>query len=281
MYSLKTTTKIWLVILCCVTGNSFAASKSSIALELGTDNNNGQNYYLTGRYALDNGVLLKAATGESTSTDNTSAELVSTSYTAGIQSDPSKTVNLSFNISNANQIDTVNIDSIIIGLDINSQDWNLFFSPEFREISVQTVTNNTINLESDGLATGLGYYGFDPLYISIQKNYYSYSKNLSAISNKINFFTSVLGSDTVNQIYALEDDRTTIELGYYFDTASFAISQSEGVSTVDQSISTVNKIYLSFSLNNNWMLGISGGTSKLNTSTSTTAFANASLNYKW
>lgn len=273
--------RTWPIIFCCVTGNSYSASGSDISLEIGTDNNDGQNYYLNGRYALDNGIVLKASTGESTSTDNINTKLVSNSYTAGIQTDPSKSVNLSFSISNANQIDTVNIDSIMIGLDINSLDWNVFFSPEFREISVQTVTNNTINLESDGLVTGLGYYGFDPFYISIQKDYYNYSKNLSAINNKINFFTSVLGSDTVNQIYALEDDRITIELGYYFDAASIAVSQSEGVSTVDKSISVVNKIYLNFKLDNNWQLGISGGTSKLNTSDTTTTFANVSLDYRW
>lgn len=281
MSNIKMIAITWLLILFCHTGNSFAESRSSISFELGTDNNSGQNYYLSGRYAFDNGMLLKAATGESTSTDNTNAKLKSNSYTAGIQSDPEKIVNLSFEISNANQINTVNIDSIILALDVNTLNWNVFFSPEFRNISVQTLTNNTINVSSTGLTTGLGYYGWDPFYISVQHNAFSYSKNLSAVGNKINIFTSILGSDTVDQIYALEDDRTTIELGYYFDNSSIAFSQSEGASTVDQSISTVDKIYFSFNLDNNWSLGMSVGTSSLNTSNSTTRFGNVSINYRW
>ena len=139
----------------------------------------------------------------------------------------------------------------------------------------------TIDLTSDGLTSGLGYYGLDPFYISIQRNVYSYSRNLSAVSNQLIFFTKILGTDTIDQLYALENDRTTIELGYYFDNASIAFSLSEGVSTVDQSISTVNKIYLGYKLVDNWSLGISGGTSKINTSNGTTTFGNINLNYKW
>ena len=271
----------WLFVLFCVSANSQAESKSTIALELGTDSESGQNHYVSGRYALDNGVLIKAATGESTSRDNTNARLVSSSYTAGIQSDPSQLVNLSFDISRSSQLDTIDIDTRIFSVDVNTRDWNLFISPEFRDISIQTITNKTIDLSSDGFTTGIGYYGWDPIYISIQYSFYDYSRNLSAISNQLNFFNKILGSDIVNQIYALEDDRTTIELGYYFENASVAISQSEGVSTVDQSISIVNKIYLGYKLDDNWSLGFSGGTSKINTSSGNTTFGNVNLNYRW
>ena len=281
MLAKKSTRLSALFALLLSVSNVFSAPQSSLSVEAGADDSDGRNYYLSGRYAFENGIRIRASSGESISLNSDNKELSSSSHSFGIQSDPMALINVSFDISNADQISTLNIDSTRLTFEINTFDWGLYITPEFRQISAQTTTNTTIDFNSDGSSIGIAYYGFDPFYLSFSRQSYDYSASLSTIISNIDSVNLPLGNDTLNQVFALEDQRTTIEIGYYFTKSSIAFNQSKGRSVVDQSISTANKIYFSYKLSNHWRMGLSGGTSKLDISSLTTKFATLSLSYRW
>lgn len=270
-----------LLALLLLTTDILAAPQSSISIEGGADDNAGRNYYLSGRYAFENGIRIKASTGKSLSRDSNNIELSSTSRSFGLQSDPAALFNAGVDFSHSDQTSTLKIDTTRFTIELNTYDWNVYLSPESRQISALTTSNTTIDFDSDGRTIGIGYYGFYPMYLSLSHLSYEYSKQLSAVANNINFFILRLGTDTLNQVFALEDKRTTTELGYYFDSVSFAFNRSEGRSAVDQSISTSHTIFFDYKLNTLWSMGLSGGTSKIDISDYTTKFATISLSYRW
>lgn len=280
MVSVKTAFNTLLLFLIFSVNNSFAAARSGLSLDIGTDSDDGSNYYLSGQYAFNSDVLLKLAGGESTSKDETNQEYVSRIQTAGLKAFLSKHASLGLDISNNNQINTIDIDSIKVTVEANTLDWGFYLSPEFRDIAVKTLTNRLLNINSNGLSTGIAYYGWNPFYISITRTDNSYSQRVTAVSNRINFFTRILGTATTNQIFSLEESRTALEIGYYFDHVSVALNQSKGTSAIDKSILTVNKMYLSYKINDNWLLGLSVGNSSLNIG-GNTDFVSTNISYRW
>lgn len=282
MTDVKAFFSLWLFILSSHTCHSFAATRSSITLELGADDNDGQSYYVSGRYGFKNGLLLKVSAGESVSTDFSGGETNSESQTIGIQSDPSALFSVGLKKSSSLQVASIDIDAVIFTLEMNTLDWGFFISPEQRDIRVETANNlRTINFSSNGSVAGITYYGWDPVYLSFNKAVYKYPSQLSAVANRTGLFTYIFGATTINQIFSLEDKRSTWEAGYYFDDASIAVSQSKGRSAVDQSISTVNVMYLSYNVSSHWVLGFSVGVSKIDISSNATRFGSLSLSYRW
>lgn len=282
MIDVKALFFLWLFILSSQTCHLSAATRSSITLELGTDNNNGQSYYVSGRYGFENGFLLKASAGESVSTDVMGNETSSEFQTIGIQSDPSALFSVGLKKSSSLQIGAIDIDAVTFTLEMNTLNWSSFISPEQRDITVETANNlRAISFESNGSVAGIAYYGWDPVYLSFNKATYKYPSRISVLSNRIRLFTYIFGATTVNQIFELEDRRLTLEVGYYFDNASVALSQSKGRSVIDQSISTVNAMYFSYDVSNNWVVGFSVGTSKIDISSYVTRFGSLNLSYRW
>lgn len=282
MIDVKALFSLWLFIFASQTCYSFAATRSSVTLELGADDSNGQSYYVSGRYGFENGFLLKASTGESVSTDPLNGEISSESQIIAIQSDPSALFSVGLKKSSSLQVGAINIDAAIFTLEMNTLDWGVFISPVQRDISIETANNlRAISFESNGSVAGITYYGWDPVYLSFNKSTYKYPSQLSVVSNRTGLFTYIFGATTVNQIFALEDERSTREIGYYFDNASVSVSQSKGRSAVDQSISTVNVMYLSYNVSNSWVLGFSVGTSIIDVSSNVTRFSSLSLGYRW
>ena len=276
-----TVNKSLLLAFLLLTTDILAAPQSSISIEGGADDNTGHNYYLSGRYAFDNGFRIKASTGESISRDSSNIEVSSTSRSFGLQSDPTELVNVSVYFSNSDQTSTLEIDTTKFNIELNTYDWNIYLSPGFRQISALTTSNTTIDLESDERTIGLGYYGFYPLYLSLSHLTYDYSQQLTAIANNINFFIQRFGTDTLNQVFALEDKRTTFEIGYYLDNVSIALNRSKGRSAVDKSISTAHTIFFDYKLSNQWSVGLCGGSSQVDISDYSTKFATISLSYRW
>ena len=262
--------------------SSFAETRSSVLFELGADNAEGNNHYLAARHQLDNGLMVNASTSKSTSIDSSNTELQSTMRSVGLRSDSKALINVGVDFSFSEQVDSVDTRSTRLSIEANTFDWFVAVSPEFRDITIQTAFNRTIDINSEGVAISLGYYGWDPFYVSVNKQSYSYSRDLSALNNQNSLITRILGSATTDQIFALEDDRTSLELGYYFRDSSIAFSNSQGSSVVDGSISTNNRLSLNTRLNEHWGLALIAGRSSLNISGSTaTAFASVGLRYRW
>lgn len=261
---------------------AFSSAQSSISVEAGADNNDGKNYYLSGRHRFENGIQIKAGASKSNTIDSFDEELTSTSKNIGIQSDPTDILSAGIEKTRSLQVDTLEIDATIVTLTMNTDNWNLFVSPARRDVSVETTRfQRTFDFESDGITAGVAYYGWDPAYISFHRSTYDYPDKIAAVSNRINLFTYIFGSSTIDQVFALEDQRSTLEIGYFFQDASIALSSSEGRSALDESISTINTIYFSYNLNHNWSLGVTAGTSKIDIGDTTTRFASLRLNYKW
>lgn len=261
---------------------AFSSAQSTISVEAGADNNDGKNYYLSGRHRFETGIQIKAGASKSISIDSFDEELISTSKNIGIQSDPAEILSAGIEKTRSLQVDTLEIDATIITLTMNTVNWNLFVSPARRDVSIETTRlQRTFDFESDGITAGLAYYGWDPVYISFHRSSYDYPDKIAVIRNRINLFTYIFGSSTINQVFALEDQRSTLEIGYFFQDASISLSSSEGRSTLDESISTINTLYLAYNLDHNWSLGVTAGTSEIDIDDTTTRFASLRLNYQW
>ena len=271
-----------LFIASCFSNPASSVSQSTISLEIGADNNDGKTYYLFGRHKFDNGFQIKLGAGESKTTDSLNEEVTSTSNNIGIQSDATRLFSIGLEKSHSLQADTLEIDSTIATLALNTDNWNIFISPSKRDVSLETTRfQRTFSFESNGLSAGITYYGWDPVYLSLSNVSYDYPARISAVSNRINLFTYIFGSTTVDQVFALEDWRSTLEIGYFLRDANIALSHSKGSSALDGSIAAINKIHFGYIVTNNWTLTTTVGVSKIDTSNTSTRFANLNLSYKW
>lgn len=271
-----------LCILICTSYSTLSATNSAISLELGADDNNGDSYYLTGKHRFNNGLQIRASRGESASLESDNKELTSESYSIGVKSDPLAMFSVGLDLSHSQQSDSLEIDARTLTFEFNTLDWNVYASPEWRDISIALNINKKVyEFESNGLIAGVGYYGWDPVYLSYSRASYDYPSQISTFNSRPNLYNYVFGSTTYNQVFALEDKRSSFEAGYFFNRASIAVSHSKGQSTVDQSISKVNTIYFSFNIDKSWTLGTTAGRSQVDTSDSSTRFISISLAYKW
>lgn len=282
MNNKKAVNSAGLLILSCISCYVSAATSSSIKLELGTDENSDQSYYLSGSQKFENSVVIRASFGENICTDALNAEVTSEYWTAGIQTDPSALLSLGFDKSRSSQEGALEIDAVSLSVDMNATNWSVFIASEQRDISFTTIFQpRKITFESSGVGAGVTYYGWDPVYFTFTKVVYDYPAQLSAINNRIALVTYIFGAAAIDGVFALEDERSTFEAGYFFSSASIAVSTSEGQSAIDQSILTINKVYLTYNLSGNWVIGASAGESKIDIDSGTTWFGSLSLGYRW
>lgn len=271
-----------LLAMLCFNSAVLSATPSSLSTEVGMDDHNGHNFYISGRHQFDNKLQVNAGTGKSQSSESSGRTLDASSYLIGIRTDTAALFSAGVDKSHARQSDNLTIDSWIFTLEVNTLDWNVFVSPETRDINVATNNNQAdFDFASNGYLAGLSYYGWEPFYLSGYRSSYDYPERISKINSRPNFFSTLFGTDTFNQIYALEDERGTIEAGYFFTDASISLSHGQGRSAVDQSVSTVNRIYLGYRLSSTWSIKTTAGTSSIDTSTTTTTFGSLGLTYKW
>ena len=259
-----------------------ATTSSSLSAEAGADNNSGRNYYVSGKHNFSNRLQISAGAGKSQFTDTAGMQLDSKSYIVGIKSDPAALFSIGLDRSHAQQTGNLDIDSTILTLELNTLDWNAYISPESRDISLNTnINQQDYNFSSNGYLIGFGYYGWDPVYVSWSHSSHDYPSKITNFDSRPVLSNYVFGTDTVNQLFALEDWRNTFEIGYLFTNASIAFNHSSGRSAVDQSISIVNKIYYSYRLSSNWLMNTTLGRSYLDTNNTRTTFGSLGLTYKW
>ena len=136
------------------------------------------------------------------------------------------------------------------------------------------------NITSDGTRLGLSYYGFDPLYLSYSLASHSYNIDIDRI-DELAALPRLIGDVTYDQFFAFEDERQSVEIGYYFSSATLALNRGEGQSAVDQSIQTSTRILVDFQINNDWAAGFVLGRSKLDISDEVTRFGSVNLSRRW
>lgn len=261
---------------------ALSATDTSISLELGSDSNSGHNSYLSARHQFKNRLQVNASSSKSQLTDSNGSSIDSSAYSLGIKTNPSALFSAGLSSSHAQQAKNLNINSTALTLDINSLNWSLYLVPEWRQVSITSNINpRNYDFDSNGYTAGVGYYGWDPVYISASRTRYDYPSRINTFSSRPNLYSYVFGSNTVNQVFALEDQRTTLEAGYFFSQVSLSLSHSSGRSAVDQSISVVDKLYLAYQLSSQWTLKSTLGRSRIDNSDSNTRFASLGISYQW
>ena len=271
-----------LCVLVILSESALAATSSSLSIEAGADNDSGRNYYVSGKHGFSSGLQISAGAGKSRYTDTTGTQLDSKSYIFGIKSDPAAFFNLGLDRSHAQQTGNLDIDSTILTLELNTLDWNAYISPDSRDIALTTNINQKVySFSSDGIVFSLGYYGWDPVYVTWSHSTHDYPSKITNFNSRPALSNYIFGSDTVNQLFALEDRRNTFEIGYLFTNASIAFNHSSGRSAIDQSISTVNRIYCSYRYFSNYLVYTTLGRSYFDTNSTRTTFGSIGLTYNW
>ncbi len=261
---------------------ALSATNSSISLEFGADSNSGQNSYASGRHKFDNKLQLSASRAKNQVIDSNGSSFDSESYNVGLKTDPSALFSAGIDKSNIQQTDNLDIDSTILTLEMNSLDWNIFISPEWRRVSLNTnISTRNYDFDSNGNSVGIGYYGWDPVFLSWSRSRYEYPSQIRTFNSRSNVYSYVFGSNTVNQVFALEDERTTFTAGYFFSHTSLSLSHSRGRSAADQSISIINKAYLAHRISEQWTLKTTIGRSSIDGSNTSTTFASLGMSYHW
>jgi len=258
------------------------APGSSLSAEAGGDNNGGKSYYVSATHTFDPGVQISASGENSQVQDSSGIVQRSKYYDASIHTDPSDLFSTGLSKSRAQQSDNLTIDSVILPIEFNTQDWNLFVSIESREIELATNINlNTYRVGSDGYSYGFTYYGWDPFFVSWRRSNYDYPAKISAFNSRPQLNYYIFGSDTIDSIFALEDVHDKYDVGYFFTAASISFGHSRGRSVVDESITTVNEINFNYMLSSNWSIMANAGNAKTDSSSSSTTFGSLGISYYW
>jgi hypothetical protein len=257
-----------------------AETDSSFSIELGSDNNDGDERYLDLALGLSGGRQLLISQGQSTTTDST-GELTNDSWSIGMSTDPAADFGLAVYYSYWGDKDAMEIDTLSLDLSINSNDWGFIISPQTRDIRLDGGTQRDATFSSQGIGLAVDYYGVKNFYFSAAYLVNTYPSNLSALASSSMFSRRNFSSTTLDRATGLEDNRTTLGMGYSFASATVGIQRSDSVSAVDDSTATTDTIYLSWNLDKQWRLKLSTGTSSTEGNPDDTRFTNMAVTYRW
>ncbi|MDH5570566.1 MAG: hypothetical protein OEY89_02300 [Gammaproteobacteria bacterium] len=257
-----------------------AATDSSFSIELGSDNNDGDERYLDLSLGLGDGRQLFISQGESTTTDST-GELKTNAWSIGMSTDPAADFGLAVYYSYWGDKDALEIDTLALDLNINTDNWAFVITPQTRDIVLVSTTRRNTTFSSQGLGLSVDYYGIRDFYFSVASLLNSYPSNLSLLADNPLFSGRNFSSTTLDNALGLEDNRTTLGMGYSFGSATAGIQHTDSVSAVDDSNSTTDTIYLSWNMNQQWRLKLSTGTASTEGNPDDTRFTNMAVTYRW
>lgn len=263
-----------------ITGNTFAATDSSIYVELGRDNDDGDSQYVDVTLGLDSGSQVFFGYGTSTSgLDNSD----STSFYAGMGSNPNDDFGTAVTLSSQEVEYDFDLIGVKLDLYFNSDDWAFTLSPELRSIDFYG-TQSGSSVMSPGLGGQIGYYGLDPFFITVGHTVYSYEDDPQTIVSQTStgtgrFSRIVTTTSTSSESLGLDDYRSTLHLGYNYGQGKAGFKHVRSGSSTDDTTYTSNSLYVKYKFNPSWDAQVSVG--KADDEIEETNFSSLSVGYHW
>jgi hypothetical protein len=255
-------------------GNAFAATDSSIYLELGRDNDDGDSQYVDVTLGLDSGSQVFFGYGTSTSgLDNTD----STSFYVGIGSNPNADFGTAVTFSSQEKEFDFELIAVKLDLYFNNDDWAFTLSPELRDIDFYG-DGSTL---SPGLGAQIGYYGLDPFYISVGRTVYRYEDDPQSITMQtigMGRFTRTISSTSGDSL-GLDDYRNLLNLGFNYSKGKAGFKHVTSGSSTDNTTYTSNSLYVKYKFDINWDAQVTAG--KADDDVEKTSFSSLSVGYHW
>ena len=253
---------------------------SSFRVELGTDNDDGDERYLDLVLDLGTGSRVLISQGTST-TASSSGEIENSYWSMGMSTDPTTDLGIGIYYSHWGNSDAMEIDTLGLDVTVNTKDWGFIISPQTRDIKLDRLNQRDATFSSQGLGLTADYYGIDNVYLSAGYLTNTYPGNLSTLADNPIFRMRNYSAATLDQSLGLEDHRITYGAGYSFDQATVGIQRSDSTSAIDDVVTTTDKIYLSWNFHRQWNLYLSTGKSSSEGGLEDTNFNNVALTYRW
>lgn len=255
-------------------------TSSSFSVELGRDNDEGNERYLDLSLGLTGGMQFLASQGVRT-TDSINGDLKTDSWSVGLATDASADVGLGVYYSYWDDNDTMKINTLSLDLILNTADWGLIFSPQTRDIKLEGLSQKDTTLNSLGLGVTAEYYGVEDFYFSATHLFYSYSSNVSALENSSIVSRRTFTVTTPDRSSGLEDHRTILEMGYFFAHVMLGAQRSNSVYAADNSHSTIDTLFVSWDATQQWRFKVSAGISAIDGYSEDLRFATMAATYRW
>jgi len=256
-------------------------SASRLSLEQGWDSADGRDYFAQADIDLV-GPRLYLGYGE---TDATSGATVLDTVTRqiGISSDPRQDMGAGLSYSDWGQDGEINILTWRVDFTYNTENWRFTLAPQRRRIELYTllvIRRPVIDMDSDGLNLAVDFYGADPFYMGVSYSTHDYSRNISAFADDPRL-ALLFSPASLEYVYGFEKRRLSGTMGIGFDWGSVGIDAYRSESGVDDSISTVVALSLSYDFNLHWGMDVRAGRSDNSFSTETTTFASLAAGYRF
>lgn len=256
---------------------TFAATDSSVYLELGQDNQSGDSQYVDADFGLSRGARLMLGYGNSASgTDGTNSK----SLYAGVSSDPTAKRAVAFTVSKIKEENGFDLVGARLDLMHNTTDWASTLSPEVRKIDFYD-GGETTSVSSTGLGGLLGYYGRDPFYATLGYTAYSYQDTPQSLSTQtigVGRFSNTISSSS-GQSLGLDDYRGAFNLGYKFGAGKIGFKHAVAGSATDNRTTTSDSLYARYNFNDSW--DTQGTLGRADDEVVVTDFASVALGYHW
>ncbi|MCW8910936.1 MAG: hypothetical protein OQK76_10010, partial [Gammaproteobacteria bacterium] len=175
---MKKLTLSCLIVLSHLMSSSLHAENNSyLTLETTSDNASGNDFYLASGIDFIHASQLLVSYGKSDSNSVTTDN-----YSIGVTSDPMAKFSTGLSYLYWQQENAMDISTIQLTLNNNTDDWSFSVLPELRIITIYPLTAPAIDFNSTGIGFSMAYYGALPLFVSAGFKFYSYERNVRVLN---------------------------------------------------------------------------------------------------
>lgn len=198
-----------------------------------------------------------------------------------IGSDPYQLITSEFQFEQWYAPDSLNIESTLASFRLNLDSYSISLGIQNRAIELFTILGapkNRLLIKSQDLLFSVDYFGFEDWLLSLNIINYSYSNNVN-ISEIKPIVLLLLQPSALSLASGFEDKSTSLKISYLMGTKQLSLIYTESESAVDDSQLSSHTLEWSNRYNNETMLLLSYGKSRVSGVNSTSEFYNISIAY--
>ncbi len=213
---------------------------SSLTVELLGDDSGQQDIYLSLDQALPSRLRLWLAGGVLRGGENVAD---TTSLGIGLGSDPERDFSVAVRFQLREQKDAFRTEQVGVDFVLFRDLWMFSFAPDFRSITLFTADQvrrwrdiTEIDLDSQGIELGIGYFGFSQWGLMLSHRIEDYSEDLTRIERYPRLAELLFSQGALNMAWGLDRSQTRFGITYYVPRSPLALGTRLG-----SSLSAVNE----------------------------------------
>ena len=267
------------------TGES-SFSPSILSVEVFGDDSGQKNFYLSLDLALSSGMRL-GLEGELLQGGENIED--TTSLGVGVGSDPEKDFSVALQYRYRKQREAFVTERLGVDFVLFRGDWMLSFAPGLRHITLFTTelarrrrSIAELELESQAIEMGVGYFGFPSWGLALYHRAEDYSEDLTRIERHPRLAELLFSQGALNLAWGFDRSRTQLHVTYYFPHSTLALGTRFGssISAIDDSTYLTLAGFADWDIAAAWGMTLEAGSADSDAGY-LRRYLSAALRYRW